>query len=94
MATSILRPYRQNNTETLEIDNNEEDQDSCKQVGDVWKVLPIKCLSKGTNFVGPGNKKVEQGNDSTFKLSSTSSIDGGWAKCLPDDVLTVNQNNE
>lgn len=94
LATCILWPHGQNNTEPLEVDDNQEDQDSCKQVGYIWKILPVKCLTEGSNFVSSGNQEVEQGNDSTLKLGTTASIDSGWAECFPDDVLTANQEDK
>lgn len=41
--------------------------------------LPVKCFFEGADFVLAGNKKVEQGDDGTFELSATTSVDCCWA---------------
>jgi len=73
----------------LEVDHNQEDQDCGKQVGNIWKVLPVESLAESRNLVGLGYQHMEQCNNSTFKLSSTPGVDGSWAKCLPDNAFTA-----
>nr|GMD08326.1 hypothetical protein BC936DRAFT_146374 [Ipomoea batatas] len=80
--------FRKNNTETLEIDNNEEDQHCGKQIGNVGKILPVESLSKSSYFVCSSYQKMEQSNNSTFKFSSTASINGCGTECFPDNIFT------
>jgi len=73
----------------LEIDDYEEDQDSGKQIGHIWKVLAVESLTKSTDFISSRNQQMEQCNDSPFKFSTTATVDGCGAKCLPDDILAT-----
>lgn len=71
----------------LEVYDNSKDQNGCKQVHQVRKVLSVESLTKSANFVLTGSQQVEQGNDGTFKFSSTSGIDRGRTESLPHDCL-------
>lgn len=82
------------NTETLEIDDGGEDNESSQKVHDVWEVLAVESLLKSTLLVWPGEEEMEQGDNSTLELWSTSGIDGGWAESLPDDALANVGSNE
>jgi len=73
----------------LEVYNNQEDQHCCKQVGNIWKVLPVKSLSERSNLIGLSYQHMEQRNHSAFKLSSTTSVDCRGAKCFPDNAFTA-----
>mmetsp|Transcript_18868 Transcript_18868/g.34041 ORF Transcript_18868/g.34041 Transcript_18868/m.34041 type:complete len:400 (-) Transcript_18868:397-1596(-) len=81
-------------TPTLEIDDNHKDQDSREKVGQVGKILTVECLTKSSNFIITGDKKMEESNDSTFELSSTSCVDGGRTERLPDNGFTNVGSNE
>lgn len=81
-------------TETLEIDDCGEDNESCEKVGDVGKVLSVESLLQRAWLVAPGKEKVEESNNSSLKLGSSSSVDCSWAECSPDDVLTDVGSNE
>ena len=81
-------------TESLEVDNRSKDDNSSDQVHDVGKVLPIESLLQSTGLVRPGQKEMEERNNGTLELRATSSVDGGWAECPPDDVLADIGGNE
>lgn len=75
------------NAEALQVDNGGEDQESGQQVHDVGKVLAVESLVQSTLLVGPGQEKVEQGDDGTLELGATTSVDGGGGEGLPDNGL-------
>ena len=75
------------NAEALQVDNSGEDQESGQQVHDVGKVLAVESLVQSTLLVGPGQEKVEQGDDGTLELGATTSVDGGGGEGLPDNGL-------
>lgn len=72
-------------TESLEVDNHSENEESSHQVHQVWKVLAVESLTKSTDLVRAGGEKVEESDDGSFELGSTSSVHGGWRECLPDN---------
>lgn len=81
-------------TETLEVDNNDENEDCSEEVGNVREVLPVECLLESTDLVVTGEQEVEKGDDGSLKLSSTASVDGGGAESFPNNVLTNVGGNE
>lgn len=81
-------------TESLEVDNRRKDDNSSDQVHDVGEILPVESLLQSTGLVGPGQKEMEERNNGTLELWTTSSVDGSWAECPPDDVLANIGGNE
>lgn len=75
------------NTEALEVDHSGENEESSQQVHDVGEVLAVESLAESALLVGPGQQKVEEGNDGTLKLGTTASVDGRRRESLPDDRL-------
>lgn len=73
--------------EALEVDDGGEDDDGGKQVHDVGEVLAVESLLESTLLVGPGEEKVEEGNNGTLELRTTASVDGGGRESLPHDGL-------
>jgi len=71
----------------LEEENNHEHEHSCQQVDDIGQLWAVEGLLERANFVRPGDKQVEQGDNCTFKLGTTAGVDRGWAERFPDDVL-------
>mmetsp|Transcript_22397 Transcript_22397/g.33091 ORF Transcript_22397/g.33091 Transcript_22397/m.33091 type:complete len:213 (+) Transcript_22397:683-1321(+) len=63
-------------TPSLEVNDNDKDQHSGQEIGQVGKILTVQCLLEGTKLVTSGNHEMEEGNNSSFKLSTTSSIEG------------------
>mmetsp|Transcript_66406 Transcript_66406/g.185620 ORF Transcript_66406/g.185620 Transcript_66406/m.185620 type:complete len:379 (+) Transcript_66406:578-1714(+) len=76
------------NTPSLEINDNNKDQNSCQKVGQVGKILAVKSLAKRADLIVTGDEKVEKRNDSSLELGTATSINGGGAEGLPDDVFT------
>ncbi len=75
------------NTETLEVDDGSKDNEGGQEVHDVGEILSIKSFLESALLVWPGKEQVEERNDSTFELGSTSGVDGGWGERLPDNGL-------
>lgn len=80
--------------ETLEVDDGGEDSESGQQVHDVGEVLSVESLLEGTLLVGPGHQEVEEGDDGTLELGTTTSVDGGRRESLPHDRLANVGGNE
>ena len=80
--------------EALEVDDGGEDEDGGDEVHDVGKVLAVEGLLESTLLVGPGHEQVEEGNDGTLKLGTTTGVDGGGGEGLPDDGLANVGGNE
>jgi len=74
--------------ETLEIDDGGEDNQGCEQVHDVGQMLSVESLAQGSSLVRPGDEKMEEGNDSSLKLLSSSGVNGSWGEGLPDNGFT------
>lgn len=73
--------------ETLEVDDSGEDGNSSDQVHDVGQVLAVESLLEGELLVGPGDQKVNKGDDGTLEFRTSASVDGGRRESLPDDRL-------
>lgn len=73
--------------ETLEVDDSGEDGNSSDQVHDVGQVLAVESLLEGELLVGPGDQKVDKGDDGTLELRTSASVDGGRRESLPDNRL-------
>lgn len=92
LATSVLGPDREHNSESLEVHDNEENQHCSKEVGDIGEVLAVEGLTQSPYFVCPCYQQVEQGNDRSLKLCTPSTVYCCRAERLPYDVLTVHTN--
>lgn len=82
------------NSETLEVDNSGENQESGQEVHDIGEVLAVESLLQGTLLVGPGQEQVEESNDSTLEFGATTGVDGGGRESLPDNGLADVGGNE
>ena len=85
LSTVLLVLDRKIDTPSLEVDDNDEDQDSRQKVGQVRKILTVESLLEGLDLVGTSDEKVEKSNDSSFELGTSTSVDGGRTEGLPDD---------
>jgi len=68
------------NSESLEVDNDENDNYSSNQVQKIWSVLPVEGLLQTIDFIWLGKHEVEESNDSTFEFSSLVSSDSNWGE--------------
>ena len=72
----------------LEVDNDEDDQDGGKKVGDVWCISSVESLLDGKHLVWFGEEEVEESDDGTLELSPILGSDGDWGERFPKDDLT------
>jgi hypothetical protein len=93
LATCILGSDRKYDSESLEVDNDEENQHSGEEVGDVREVLAVEGFTQSPHFVCPCYQQVEQGNDRSLKLRTPPTVNCCWAKSLPYDVLAAHTNH-
>jgi len=63
-------------SETLEVDDDQEDKDSGKEIVNIGETRSIESLLEGSDLVGSGDQKVEKSNDGTFVFSSLFSLNG------------------
>lgn len=75
------------NAESLEVDNHSEHEEGGHQVHQVREVLAVEGFTESTDLVGAGSKKMEEGDNGSFELSSASGVHGSWGECLPDNSL-------
>jgi len=68
------------NSESLEVDDNENDNYCGDQVEKIWSVLPIERLLQAIQFIWFSEHEMEKSNDSTFEFSSLVSSDGNWGE--------------
>ncbi len=74
-------------TETLKVDDNEEDEKGGQKVHDVRQTVTVKSLLERTRLVVPSEQEVEEGNESTFEFGTSTRVDGGRGESLPNDRL-------
>lgn len=58
----------------LEVNNNAKHKDGGNEVGEIWQVLTIEGFTQTTHFICSGCQQMEEGNDSSFKLSSWKTV--------------------
>ena len=72
---------------SLEVDDNEEDEDGRGQVGQVGEVLAHQGLLDGADLVVAGDEKVEEGDDGALELGAAPGVECGRTESLPADIL-------
>jgi len=82
------------NSETLEVNDDEEDEDGSEQVVQVGETLSVESLLEGSDLVGFGDQEVEEGDDGTFVLSTSFSDNGNGGEGSPEDVFADVGSNE
>jgi len=75
------------NSPSLEVDNDEHNNDGGDQVAKVWSVLPVECLLESIEFVWLGKQEMESGNNSSLEFGSLISSNGDWREWFPEDSL-------
>ena len=82
------------NTETLEVDNNEEDNNSGEEVDNIRETRTVESITEGTDLILTGDQAVEQGDDGTFEFLTTTIIEGGGGEGSPHNRFTDVGSNE
>ena len=85
LSSVLLVLDRKVNTPSLEVDNDNKNQDSRQKVGQVGKVLAVKGFLQSADLVGSGDEKMEQSNDGSLEFSTTTSVQSGRTESLPND---------
>lgn len=94
LATVLLVLDRKIDTPSLEVDDNDKDQNGSHKIGQVGKILTVKRLTKSANLVVTGDEKMEKRNDGTLKLSTATGVDSGRTEGLPDNGFANVGGNE
>jgi len=81
-------------SETLEVDDDQEDEDGGEQVVEVGETLSVESLLEGSDLVGFSDQKVEESNNGSFVLSTVFSDDGNGGEGSPEDVFADVGSNE
>lgn len=93
MESSLSNPTPEKPIKTLtfelylEINDDEKDQQGGKEIGQIRGTDSREGRVKGPDFVGLGEKQVEQRDDSPLEFDSGVGFDGDRGKGPPDDVL-------
>ncbi len=81
-------------SESLEVDDDQEDEDGGEQVVKVGETLSVESLLEGGDLVGFSDQKVEESNNGSFVLSTVFSDDGNGGEGSPEDVFADVGSNE
>ena len=85
---------RQIDAETLEIDDDEENEDGGHQVGDVRQVGAVEGFLERANLVRAREEQVEEGDDRAFKLGASARVHRRRRESLPDDAFALVRGDE
>lgn len=69
----------------MEVDDESKDADGRDEVHDVGKTLPVERLPEGATLVVPGEEEVEERDEGSLELGSSTRVDGRGGEGLPDD---------
>lgn len=75
-------------SETLEVNHSSKDSDGREEVHNVWKTITVEGFLESAGLVIPSEQEVKEGDDGTFKLGSTTSVDSVGGKGFPNDRFT------
>ncbi len=78
----------------MEEDNNEEDEDSCKDVVDIGKTSSLECVLKGHDFVRVLDQRMEEVDNRSFILIIRPNSHSNWTKAFPEESLTDIRSNK
>ena len=70
---------------TLEVDDDQENDNSGQKVHQVGQVGAVEGLVQSADLVGFSGQKMEKCNDGSLELGTSADVDSGWWECLPDD---------
>ena len=94
LSTVLLVLDRKVDAPSLEVNDENENQNSCQEIGQVWQVLTVQSFAKSLDLVVTGDQKMEESNDRSFEFGTTSSVDGCWRKGLPNNGFANVGSNE
>jgi len=79
-TSHLFAAQRKFDSETLEVDNDEHDNDCGNQVAKVWSVLSVESLFDTIELVWLSQEEMEESDDGTLELSSLIGSDGNWGE--------------
>ena len=79
--------HGQLHAEALEVDHHEEHHHGGKQVGDVGQTGTVEGVAEGAELVLAGEEEVEEGDDGSLELLTTTVVHGGGGEGLPHHRL-------
>mmetsp|Transcript_18997 Transcript_18997/g.41280 ORF Transcript_18997/g.41280 Transcript_18997/m.41280 type:complete len:357 (-) Transcript_18997:258-1328(-) len=85
LSTVLLVLDRKVDSPSLEVDDNNKDQDGSQKIGQVGKILTVEGLTKGLHLIGTSDEKMEKSDDSTFEFGTSTGVDSGGTECLPNN---------
>lgn len=78
----------------LEVDDDGKDEHGGEEVHQVGQVLAVEGFAQRSHLIVTSGQEMEEGNDATFELSATASVDRCWTERFPDDCLADVGGNE
>lgn len=69
----------------MKVNHSSKDSDGREEVHNVGKTITVEGFLESAGLVVPSEQKVEEGDDGTFKLGSTTSVDSVRRKGFPND---------
>ncbi|KAH3668483.1 hypothetical protein OGAPHI_002237 [Ogataea philodendri] len=88
VRTSLSRRLdRKFHFQRLQVNHRQENQHGDNDLEHVWSVVSVEGLDQGNSLGLLGEQQVDKCNHSTFKLCSTSSVDGCWGKTSPENLF-------
>jgi hypothetical protein len=79
-SSHLLATQLELNSESLEVDNDEDDDDGGNQVEKIWSILSVEGLLQSVKLVWLGKHEVEKSDDGTLEFGSLVSSDGDWGE--------------
>jgi len=86
-SSHLLGAQRKLNSESLEVDDDQCDYNSGKQVAKVRCVLSVDSLLQAVDLVWLSQQEVEESDDASLEFSSLVSSNGDWGEAFPEDAL-------
>lgn len=74
-------------SEALQVDNEREDNQGCKDLRHVWSVVSVEGVDQRSSCARSGEEHVYECQDGAFKLGASASVDKCWGKAFPDNGL-------
>lgn len=94
LSSHLGRLDRNLDSESLQVNDDGKDGNGREEVHDVGKSFSVESLLERSRLVVPSEKEVEEGNDGSLELGSSTSVDGVGREGFPDDVFANVGSNE
>lgn len=78
MTAKLVALHRNFNSESLKVNDNGKHDQSRQQTRQVWCMRSKEGFTHGTHLIRSGDDQVEEGQNSSMELSTTTSVNSGW----------------